>query len=75
MGWGDNRTELAFAVSSDSLDITVMGQEYVIDTAPVRQAGDVYAQLCRGLDYLKPVPIRFLDMLYICIKNKISSMV
>lgn len=75
VGWGDNRTELAFAVSSDSMSITLMGQEYYIDTGAVTQAERIYGQLCKGLDYLTPAPIRLVDMLYIYVKNKIGNII
>jgi hypothetical protein len=75
IGWGEKRSELAFAVSPDRADITIMGQEYYIDTGAVTQAGRIYAQLARGLDYLKPAPIRLLDMLYIYVKDRIGNFI
>ena len=73
VGWGDNRTELAVAVYNDKADITVMGQQYYIETGLIKQANHIYGQICRGFDYLTPAPVRFVDMVYLYVKNKISN--
>lgn len=73
MGWNDNITELAFAAYSDRLDITVLGQKYFVDTTIITGASGVYTQLKKGLDYLKPSPLRLVDMLYLYIKEETGS--
>jgi hypothetical protein len=70
VGWNYNQTELAFAISNKKLDITVMGHKLHIDTAGVSQAGQIYANVRSGLDYLEPAPLKLVDMLYLYIREK-----
>lgn len=72
VGWDENRTELAFDASEDRLNFTVVGQDYYIDTAPITGSTGIYTQLRRGINYLKPSPMRMADMLYQYVKEKLK---
>jgi hypothetical protein len=65
VGWNDKRTELAFAVTTDRLYITVVGQKYYIDTGAVTWTENVCSHVGKGFDCLRPSPLRLMDMLYI----------
>ena len=74
VGWGKDRTELAFALTSDTAELTVMGQTYYVDTAAFKAAGHVCSQVHKGAALLQPPPVRLLDMVCVYLKGRIAGM-
>ena len=65
-GWGDERTELAFAVNGDTLTVTVMGSQVQVDASPLkdiaRSAATAAERIGSGLRLLRPAPERLASM-------------
>ena len=65
-GWGEERTELAFAVKGDKLNVTVMGTQVQVDASPLkdiaRSAATAAERIGSGLRLLRPAPARLASM-------------